>query len=457
MSFLPTWLREGLRCAFFLAPRTAGRRVRPRELLALAALSSALHLLLEWLAVDGPADFSLRGWLLPWWSASALAVLVWALLPGEEADEGRPVAGVASWFALWLVAALPPAILSYLLGGLQERELLPAAWTDSAPIAWGIYLGIWGWALAVAVRLGAHAGLARARQAALATGVAAIFFLSAWQFSDSAWEARAEPYEPPPSLSLSEETFEAQQALFQRSVAALAPERQGVADVYALVFAPYAQEDVFLREGSMVAEVLAKRFDAQGRVLHLANHVDTVGSLPWATPRNLKRAVAALAERMDREQDVLVVYLTSHGARDFKLAAAHPPLEVAPVSPGELRVALDEAGIRHRVIAVSACYSGGWIGPLASESTLVMTAADPDHTSYGCGRRSELTFFGRAMFDEQLRRTHSFEQAFAAAVPVIRQREVDAGKPDGFSNPQISVGERIRPVLKAIEQRLETP
>ena len=109
------------------------------------------------------------------------------------------------------------------------------------------------------------------------------------------------------------------------------------------------------------------------------------------------------------------------------------------------------------MIAISACYSGGWTGPLAGDSTLVMTAADATHTSYGCGRLSELTFFGRAVFDEQLRKTRSFEQAFAAAVPLIRQREIDAGKPDGFSNPQISVGEKIRPVLQALELRLDLP
>jgi hypothetical protein len=85
-----------------------------------------------------------------------------------------------------------------------------------------------------------------------------------------------------------------------------------------------------------------------------------------------------------------------------------------------------------------------------------MTAADAQHTSFGCGRRSELTFFGRAVFDEQLRNTRSFEQAFAAAVPVIRQREDEAGKDDGFSNPQISVGEKIRPVLRELEARLDT-
>jgi hypothetical protein len=187
------------------------------------------------------------------------------------------------------------------------------------------------------------------------------------------------------------------------------------------------------------------------------NHADTTERLPWATPLNLKRAIEAVAERMDREHDLLVIYMTSHGASDFQLAAAHPPLDVDTVSPGELRKALDEAGIRHRVIAISACFSGGWVGPLGSDTTLVMTAADADHTSYGCGRLSELTFFGRAVFDEQLRKTHSFEQAFAAAVPLIKQREIDAGKPDGFSNPQISVGEKIRPLLKALEERLDRP
>ena len=45
---------------------------------------------------------------------------------------------------------------------------------------------------------------------------------------------------------------------------------------------------------------------------------------------------------------------------------------------------------------------------------------------------------------------------FAAAVPLIRQREIEAGKEDGFSNPQISVGEKIRPVLRDLERRLGT-
>ena len=83
-----------------------------------------------------------------------------------------------------------------------------------------------------------------------------------------------------------------------------------------------------------------------------------------------------------------------------------------------------------------------------------MTAADADHTSYGCGSKSTLTFFGQAMYDEQLRHTWSFEQAHAAARKIIDQREREAGKDDGYSNPQISVGPRIRERLKALEARL---
>ena len=125
------------------------------------------------------------------------------------------------------------------------------------------------------------------------------------------------------------------------------------------------------------------------------------------------------------------------------------------LTPQVLKQILDKAGVRNRVIAISACYAGGWADVLATEDSLIMTAADATHTSYGCGRLSELTFFGRAVFDEQLRKTHSFEQAFNRAVPLIKQREIDADKKDGFSNPQIRIGSQIRPLLKALEQRLE--
>ncbi|HEY0822873.1 MAG TPA: C13 family peptidase, partial [Ramlibacter sp.] len=348
----------------------------------------------------------------------------------------------------------PLMVLAQGIGILQAREAMPALLADSVAFQWATYLGYTGGMVAIALALGRRFGLSAGRLGVLLAGLLAIEAVLAMQDADRYWYPAADESDRP-RLSLSQESFERQQALWDESVHALAPQRPGVRDVYGVVFAPYANEDVFLRESTMVAEVLEDRFDAQGRVLQLVNHPTTSDRLPWATPLNLKRAIEAIARRMDRERDLLVVYLTSHGGSNFKLAAAHWPLQVDTVSPGELRSMLDQAGVRHRVIAISACYSGGWVGPLASDTSLVMTAADADHTSYGCGRRSELTFFGRALFDEQLRSTWSFEQAFAAAVPVIRQREVEARKPDGFSNPQISVGEKIRPVLQDIARRLE--
>jgi hypothetical protein len=158
---------------------------------------------------------------------------------------------------------------------------------------------------------------------------------------------------------------------------------------------------------------------------------------------------------MDRDEDVLFIHLTSHGARNGRLAAQFDPLEVDELTPEKLRAWLDEAGVRWRVLSVSACYSGSWLPALADPGTLAMTAADATHTSYGCGRGSELTYFGRAMYAEQLRNTRSFEAAHAAAREVIARREKEAGKTDGYSNPQIQVGEAIRPKLAELAGRLD--
>jgi hypothetical protein len=452
---LMTWLRQGIRAGFLLRPRVADEQPTPVQVALLVLILSVTELGMARLEITGPAQFDLRGWLIPWWSTGALALLAWWGLSGAP-DQARP-ASLAAWLALWLAAVLPANLVSQLLGIAQAYEALPL---DNSPwAAWTIYLGLWAWIVLALLLLFQHFRVPRMRLGVLALGMVALFGLTAWQFPDRPWQedfAQA-AREQRPRLRLSQDVFEAQQALWQSKVAALAPQRPGVVDVYGLVFSPYDDEDVFLRENDMVAKLLAERFDAQGRVIQLANHPLTAKTHPWATPLNLERTVEALAARMDRQNDVLVVYLTSHGAKNGRLAASNGPLQVDPVSPSELRRALDQAGIRHRVIAVSACYSGSWIAPLAGDTTLVMTAADAEHTSYGCGRLSELTYFGRALFDEQLRKTHSFEDAFAAAVPVIRQRETEARKDDGFSNPQISVGEKIRPVLRQLEQRLAAP
>ena len=459
---LRRWLVEGLRVGVFLKPRVAGQAPAPLQILLLTVLVLGLELALSRFEVAGPARMDLQAWLSGWWTAGVFLGLAWWSLPApdtglDEAAGGRPMS-VAACFVLWLVSSLPATVVYQGMIAAFAQGWVTSSIFSSPWVYWGFYALFIAWGVGTAVVLVWRFAGWTWRSAVFALVLLASTGLMAWQFQARAWQedyaARGDA-DDRPRLRLSQQTFEEQQSLWEKTMAAIARERPGVTDVYGLVFAPYASEDVFLRESTLVSRVLAERFDAEGRVVQLVNHASTASTHPWATALNMERAIDAIAQRMDRDKDVLVVYMTSHGASDFKLAASHWPLEVPPVSPAELREALDRAGVRNRVIAISACYSGGWVEPLAGDNTLVMTAADATHTSYGCGRRSELTFFGRAMFDEQLRKTHSFEQAFARAVPLIKQREIDAGKEDGFSNPQIRVGAGISPVLRALEKRLD--
>jgi Peptidase C13 family len=466
---LTRWLKEGLRAGFFVSPKLQGAEPKPWQLLALVLLFCGISISIGRLQVPGPAIFEPQAWFSSWWMVLLFIALAWWAQPispenlpeQSEITEPKPlVAAVstASACLVWLLAQLPASLVYQAYNAVLTHEVikLPASWMTW--VYWAAYIIFLLWAVGVTIFVVLHF-FGRNRKAA----VFAMCLIAAWAFTTTQFSARSwqEDYSSSnldtpekPRLQLSQQTFEDQQALWSPKITALSPQRPNVADVYGLVFSPYASQDVFLRESTMVNRLLEERFDASGRTIHLLNHGGSTKTHLWATTQNLQRAVEALAKLMDKEKDILVVYLTSHGGSDFKLAAAHWPLEVEPLTPQELRSMLDKSGIRHRVVAISACYAGGWADVLANEDTLVMTAADATHTSYGCGARSDLTYFGRAVFDEQLRKTHSFEQAFNLAVPIIKQREIEAEKPDGFSNPQIRIGTGIRPVLRELEKRL---
>jgi hypothetical protein len=104
------------------------------------------------------------------------------------------------------------------------------------------------------------------------------------------------------------------------------------------------------------------------------------------------------------------------------------------------------------VIVISACFSGGFIEPLKDDNTLIITAADAFHSSFGCEYDSDYTWFSQAFYDEALSETFSFVEAFEAAKEAVRDRERAEGYPP--SNPQISVGSAMRKKLAALEKRL---
>ncbi|MBX9716348.1 MAG: C13 family peptidase [Burkholderiaceae bacterium] len=456
-SGLVQWLREGARTAFFLRPRVETLRAGPATLLCLLVLLVLNSIGLQRSALDGPANFDATA-IFSGWLATLLTVgACWIVSRSRRGDPPAATGTLptSTLFALLLAQELVlsvPLGLVYLAALHWAAQVLPDDTRDGLEGLWIASLA-WG-ALASAVALWRLSSRQWTARAAIVVNTALSVGVPWWAPGPPYW-VEDRPSLARPALVLSQALIESQAAALPAALAGLRPGRPGVVELYAIAFAPYGDEDVFSREASLVSGLMRSRFDARDRVVQLQNHVRSAGDVPWATPANLQRAIAGVARVMNLDEDILFIHLTSHGARDGRLAASFGPLAVDEVTPQQLARWLDDAGVRYRVISISACYSGSWIAPLSGPGTLVMTAADARHTSYGCGRKSELTFFGRAMYDEQLRHTHSFEAAHAAVRPVIAQREKAAGKTDGYSNPQIAVGRAIRGPLLTLQQRLD--
>jgi len=202
----------------------------------------------------------------------------------------------------------------------------------------------------------------------------------------------------------------AQRSLLQAEVARLAPQRKGVTDIYALGIAGWADQDVFLKELDGGLESVARVLPIKDHMIRLINNRETVETVPLADLRNFQTAVHAIAAVMDKDEDVLILLMTSHGERTgFALQLPGGPSEL---TPAQVTSALDGAGIKNRVVIVSACYAGIFVPPLQNDNTIVMTAADADNTSFGCAPERDWTYFGDALFRQSLRPGADFQNAF---------------------------------------------
>ncbi len=242
--------------------------------------------------------------------------------------------------------------------------------------------------------------------------------------------------------------------LLERQLGRLLPERPGIEDLYFVGAALYARQDVFMKEVKVIADLFKERFDADGRALLLINNPKTAKEVPVASATSLRRALSHVGKRMNPEEDALFLYLTSHGSKSHKLSVDLGSVRLADIDPPVLKKILDESGIKWRVVVVSACYSGGFIQPLKNQYTMIATAADAKRASFGCSKDSDFTYLAKAYFDEELRKDFSFIEAFKRAQKTIRDREL--GQAYTPSNPQLFVGEAIRPKLMSIEGRLKS-
>jgi hypothetical protein len=254
-------------------------------------------------------------------------------------------------------------------------------------------------------------------------------------------------------IDLADAIADRDEKLVGAEIAALPRQQPGVVDLYAIGVAGDGSEDVFRNETEYFATLMRDRFHARGVVTLVSNPASLRGKpRPLASYDNLYDAVTGIAGKMDRREDILLLYLTMHGTHEHELALYFPPYVEDALAPDDLRFVLDEAGIRNRVIVVSACYSGAFIPRLRNDDTLLLTAARHDRPSFGCGADSTATFFGRAWLVEGLNRSTDFVAAFRHAQARISSWEKLEG--DDPSHPQMAQGARIGKRLDAWRARL---
>ncbi|WP_277759446.1 C13 family peptidase [Pseudomonas sp. A34-9] len=224
----------------------------------------------------------------------------------------------------------------------------------------------------------------------------------------------------------------AQGRLLEDALAAI-PASTPAVELYTLTLGGDGKQSVFLRESDYVANMLNTRFGAYGQI-RLVNHRDHLSDRPMATRENLRRAAQTLAERSGPE-DLLFIYLTSHGTAEHELVLDQPRMELADLPADELAAVLAPLKNRDKIIVISSCYSGGFIPALKDERTLIMTASRADRVSFGCSEEANFTYFGDALFAQALNQTDDLEQAFKLAKATVAERELA----DNFeaSEPQI--------------------
>ncbi|HUJ01543.1 MAG TPA: C13 family peptidase [Usitatibacter sp.] len=432
-------LLGGVKLAFFLRVGALDFRAAPLDFVLLVALDMAVWILAA--AARAGFEGAYDPAALPTYLAGVLLVLAVALAVSVACrDRGRLML-----IAVALVASDPV----FELVGVALPPLARAIGNGAVLLA--VFLA-WSWLVSVRAVLVA-AGRGRRQLVAGALAVSAMTAISLAVFPQiDAWQP---PQEEEATPLAEEEVFHAQGELIERALAAIRRGRPGVPELYFVGFAPDASQDVFLHEMRFVKRLFDERFGAAGRSIALVSSEAALEELPIATVTNLRRALERVGEAMNPDEDVLFLYITAHGGLDHALSAVQPPLEVMPLTPTALARMLQDAGIKWRVIVVSACYSGGFIEPLRDANTLVITAAAADRSSFGCESGRDFTYFGEAYFREALARTRSFAAAFDLAKGIVARQE--AAEKLAPSEPQIWLGEALAGQLRHLPLTGEKP
>jgi Peptidase C13 family len=446
-------LAAGSRLALFRPVGITSFRITLGALLGLIAFLYALDIALDALRVGADASFDVGA--LP---RAAFGTIVMLLLIAMFAIVFRQPHLMLA-LSVTILAAVP--LLDIAGQGYHAFVDRVDRWTPTVGwIAWAAWIAVAGWGVAIIARAVAITLSPRPRHFRLAVFAStalmfAVGMLVEWRFPEPDWwiGARAQREDRGNAWSIvSEQALVRQPQLLAESLRDLEPQRPGIVDLYFVGFAPYASQDVFLKDVAAARGAVSERFETAKRSVELVSNPRMVLEKPIASGSNLRATLQAVGERIDRDEDVVLLFVTSHGGQDHRLSVEFFPLRLDALNAADLRSMLDDAGIRWRIVVISACYSGGFIPALADERTLVMTAAAADRTSFGCSHDSDMTFFTDALFNQALRSERSLLGAFERARTLVAERERAEGMSPP-SDPQISVGAAMREKLLALESR----
>lgn len=244
----------------------------------------------------------------------------------------------------------------------------------------------------------------------------------------------------------------AQHKRIAAAMAGLLPQRPGIVDAY-VVSIGLDSDPVFRREAGEATRVLARRYGATGRALFLSSGADDAAlGTPQGSPENLATALAAVAAKMNRKEDVLILFVTTHGDPASGLVYRDGNNGVGMIAPQRLAGLIDELGIERRMILLSACYAGVFLPHLTNENSIIITAASSKRTSFGCAPGNDWTFFGDALINNAMRKAQPLDKAANEAVLLISNWETVRKLVP--SRPQVFVGDKANLWLGPLEAKI---
>ncbi len=430
------WMLVGSRRTFRYVTPTA------LQFVLLAVFAALANTLFSWLSANGQGDFNLQGLIsyLLW----PFIALITGIFLAQRQGLGRLILVPA---VLWLAGDVNIVLIQTVLQFLGQTGRLPE-WSYGMMGAVFALLFIWQ-TLAVMWLFARELQWPWWERGLIFAGT--VMILAVWQSamdSQPIWKVTEQ------TQRLPEAALYSQSRLLDEQLNQMQQGVLGETNWYFMGVGGAAYQDVFRYEVEQTQRQFDTRFGTLGRSIGLFNHPNTQDSAPMATKTSIERSLARIGQNMNPDEDVLFLFMTSHGLPNvFELS--NEPIQMDSIDPQWLRQSLDRSGIRWRVLVISACYSGSFIEALQSPNTVVITASAADKTSFGCSNQPEFTYFGRAFFAEAMRNESSIGAAFAAATRQLARLEREGGYEP--SEPQMVIGRQIGLLLPNFERHLFPP